>query len=419
MRLKSEIRSPEIRRKPESRSPHAAAIPGPALIASARTRVSLLRLSVLGFLSDFGLRTSDFHRAPVHAAGGRRGGFTLIETIGVLAIIAILAAVITGQIITRIRIAARAAETATLSAMAETLHKSILRTKTIPAATNLASFIADEMAVSATRVLRTEPTGNDRWFLVDSGARVGTNTTSTLPYTQTGAGSRQPVNLRFMIVSSTGDELPALPTGNTAFSEIWNTAPNQMPTNFPAAWALNREDLKIQRMDLGAVFCRVVLENVDYYAPAPYSVETTNTLRTVPVGSRMEYWLLAGTVLNFHYSDTNRSLQAGEYIMEDVGYTFENGRWGRYLRYGPNRGNGWFGEMVDKFLAARPPPGGTRRYATQQWVVDTMYTFLYDFGQWSLDYFYGGPPWPHIPGYEQSSVGAQGLADYSGDLLLN
>jgi len=44
----------------------------------------------------------------------------------------------------------------------------------------------------------------------------------------------------------------------------------------------------------------------------------------------------------------------------------------------------WFGQMVDSFLAAPPPPNGTRRYSNQQWVVDTMYTFLYDFGQWSL-----------------------------------
>ena len=347
----------------------------------------------------------------------RRSAFTLIETVGVLAIIAILAAVITGQIVTRIRIAARTAEAASLSAMGQTLHQSVARTKSIPAETNLARFIADEMAVSADRVSRTTPSRNDRWFMVDPAARVGTNVTSVLPYTQSALGSRQPVSLRMMIVSSVGDALPTRPSASNAFSIIWDTAPNQVPTNFPANWANNRLDLNIQRMDLGTMFCRVILENVDFNTNAPYSVETTNTLRGVPAGTRLEFYLLAGTVLNFHYTDN--SLQAREYIMEDVGYTFENGRWGRYLRYGPNRGNGWFGEMVDRFLAARPPPGGTRRYATQQWVIDSMYTFLYDFGQWSLDYFYGGPPWPHIPGYEQSASGAQGLSDYSGDLLIS
>jgi type II secretory pathway pseudopilin PulG len=362
---------------------------------------------------------------PFQASAARparaRGGFTMIETIGVLVIIALLATVITGQIITRIRIAARNAETATLAAMAQTLHQSVSRTKSLPAQNTLASFIADEMSQPLERVLRTRPSGNDRWFLVDPAARVGTNAASTLPFTQTAAGSRQPVGLRMLVVSSTGDPLPALPTATNAFSVIWNTAPGSVPTNFPADWAGNREDLKIQRMDLGAMFCRVILENVDYNRAAPYSVETTNTLRTVPTGSRREFWLLSGTVLNFHYPDIGNTLQAREYITEDVGYTFENGRWGRYLRYGPNRGNGWFGEMVDRFLAARPPPGATRRYSTQQWVVDAMYTFLYNFGGWSLESppFHGGPPWPHIPGYEQSAAGAQGLADYSGDLLIN
>ena len=57
----------------------------------------------------------------------------------------------------------------------------------------------------------------------------------------------------------------------------------------------------------------VMLENVDFINGAPYSVETTNTLTTVPAGSRRDFWLLTGTVLNFHY--TGNSLQGREYVM--------------------------------------------------------------------------------------------------------
>jgi hypothetical protein len=214
-----------------------------------------------------------------------------------------------------------------------------------------------------------------------------------------------------------GAALPTRTTGPTAaeFESVWNAPPNTVPGAL-AGWSGLVDDLKIQRMDVGTLFCRVILENVDFLQAAPYSVDSTNTLTTLPAGSRREFWLLTGTVLNFHFADN--SLQGREYVMEDVGYTFENGRWGRYLRYGPNRSNGWFGEMVDRFLAAPPPPGYTRRYATQQWVVDAMYQFLYCFGQWSLDSFYGGPPWPHIPGYEQASAGSDGLKSYSSDLLI-
>jgi hypothetical protein len=73
--------------------------------------------------------------------------------------------------------------------------------------------------------------------------------------------------------------------------------------------------------------------------------------------------------------------------------------------------------MVDRFLAAPPPPGNHCRYTSQQWVVNSMHTFMYNFGQWSLDSFSGGSFWPNIPAYEQSSAGASGLNSYSSDLI--
>lgn len=343
--------------------------------------------------------------------------FTLIEIVAVLAVLAILAAIVTENVLTRMKLAARTAEATSLTTIADTFQEAVVRTKYVPSAGDVIPILAADMAVSQDRVQRTA-NGNPRWYWVDPNCRVGTNL-ATLPYTQTASGSAQPSRVRLAVVSSVGRSLPNRTNGPTAteFDALWNTPPGQVPACVGANWGGDPEDLRIQRIDAATLFCRVVLENVDFLRGAPYSVDTTNTLSSVAAGSRREFWLLMGTVLNFHFTDN--SLQAREYVMEDVGYTFENGRWGRYLRYGPNRGNGWFGEMVDRFLAAPPPPGGTRRYSTQQWVIDAMYTFLYDFGQWSLDSFYGGPPWPHIPGYEQSSAGATGLSDYSSDLLIN
>jgi prepilin-type N-terminal cleavage/methylation domain-containing protein len=342
----------------------------------------------------------------------RLRGFTLIEIVAVLAVLAILAAIVAENVLTRLRDAARQAEVTSLSTLAKTLQESVIRTKYVPAATNMVGLLAVDLALPANRVSHNAA-GNPRWFWVDPNCQV------TLPYTQTAFGSSaRPQRVRLAVVSSVGAALPARTSGPSAseFESVWNTAPQTVPSAVGANWGGQADDLKIQRMDVGSLFCQVMLENVDFINGAPYSVDTTNTLTTVPSGTRRDFWLLTGTVLNFHYTDN--SLQGREYVMEDVGYTFENGRWGRYLRYGPNRSNGWFGEMVDKFLAAPPPPGYTRRYATQQWVIDAMYQFLYCFGQWSLDSFYGGPPWPHIPGYEQSSAGSTGLQDYSSDLLI-
>lgn len=357
--------------------------------------------------------------SPNHARG-----FSIIEILGVLAVLAVLGAIVTENILEKMRLAAREAERNSLTTLAQTLEQYVTRTKSIPALSALPATLAADLAVATERVVNTAQ-GNPRWIWADPECRIGTNAAGNLSYVQTAQGSAvQPQRLRVVVLSSVGAPLPSpgitSPSTNQ-FLQAWNAVRDSVPEFLSSTWGGRPDDLNIQRIEVGPLFCRVVLENLDGNYVAWYSVEETNNLSSIPkltnmVSNSRIFWLVRGTVMNFHYPD--QSLQAREYIMDDVGYTFENGRWGRYLRYGANRSSGWFGEMVDKFLAAPPPPGATRRYSTQQWVVDAMYHFLYCFGQWSLDYFYGGPPWPHIPGYEQSSAGATGLSDYSSDLLI-
>lgn len=352
-------------------------------------------------------------------APNRARGISIIEVVGVMAVLAVLGAVVTENILEKMRLAAREAERTSLATLAGAVEKNIIRTKSIPAVANLPAVVAADLAVPVLRVQQSAQ-GNARWFWVDPGHGVGASTTNKLPYAQTAAGSVAPQRLRLLVMSSVGAPLPSpaitAPT-QQQFDGAWNTVSGGVPPVLQSTWSGSPDDLIVQRLEIGALFKRLILENLESVRTAPYSIETTNTLTQIPAGQRREMWFMSGTVINFHYSDN--TLQAREYLLEDASYTFENGRWTRYLHYGPGRQIGWFGEMVDKFLAAPPPPNGTRRYATQQWVVDAMYQFLYCFGQWSLDNFYGGPPWPHIPGYEQSQAGATGLCDYSSDLLIN
>ena len=334
--------------------------------------------------------------------------------LGVLTVIVILAAIVTENVVERMKAAAREAERTSLNSITESLQSRILRTKSIPGTNTWAQEVATTLAEPLNRVT-ANASGNNRILLFDPSFRVGTNAASVPPYTQTAAGSLAPVSPRVVILSSLHAPLPAISLTGATFTNLWNTASNALPYGWAGSWDGRADDLMISRFDLGRLFQRVLLENLDIYQAAPYSVEGTNSLTWIPAGQRRELWVIDSTSMNFHFNDG--ALQAREFVTEDVSYTYEDGSWRRFLRYGRGGSIGAFGDMVDRFLAAAPPPGMTRRYSNQQWVVDAMYVFLYDFGQWSLDGFTGGAPWPHIPGYELSSVGAGCLSNFSSDLL--
>src|SRR5437899_7377243 len=82
----------------------------------------------------------------------RRLAFTLIEFIGVLAVLAILASVLTVAVIRRVDQGAWTRETADLTAIGDSYTQYILRNRYVPAYTNMASTIASQMSLSATSV---------------------------------------------------------------------------------------------------------------------------------------------------------------------------------------------------------------------------------------------------------------------------
>ena len=353
---------------------------------------------------------------PPGRPGNRRRppAFTLVETLGVLTLIALLTLIVLQSVVGNIKQSKRTAENISMTSIASALKATIVSTQSIPSPNTWAQAVASFMGLAVNQITTTA-TGQGRVLLLDPALRISSNSTQVLPYTQTAAGSIQPVSPRVILVSSLVTPLPTLTNDAVTFSNLWNTSANGVPAGWSSAWGGKGQDLCVLRLDFSTLFHRVVLENLDGYHTAPYSVQTTNNLATVNTNTGLVFWLLDGTRLNFHFPDY--TLEASEYITEDVSYTFENGLWGRYVRYGQNTSNGWFGAMVDQFLAAPQPPYNTRRFSSQRWIVEAMYLFLWDFGQWSLDNFASGPPWPHQPGYDMSSTGASDLEACSGDLL--
>ncbi|NLH72712.1 MAG: type II secretion system protein [Verrucomicrobia bacterium] len=359
-------------------------------------------------------------RMSILVANGRQvrrkvglGGYTLLELVGVLAIITILGLIVTENVLEKIKQQARKTEGDNLAVAADAMRRSVVRTKSIPGAGNMPAQIAAELSLPISKILTT-PFRQTRYFFMHPDFRVGTNLTSSLPYTQTVFGSTiEPANCKALIISSVGpldeDLLPAS-MDSTTFTNLWNTSED---------WDALARDVKLQRIEFRDLFHRVILNNLDSSRDAPFSVESTNTLTYVVAGGRFETWFIDTTALNLHLA--SGELQTCEIIREDVSYVFENGRWARYLTGGRGTGSGVFGSLVDAFLNSSLY-GGRKFAADQQSIVDEIYNYLWYVALWANDGFPGDDksnPRPQIPEWRVGYDAADRLADFAKNLVGN
>ena len=126
--------------------------------------------------------------------------------IGVLAVIAILAAILVPDWVRQMDKTAGDSESAALKSFADALQQSIMRYRAVPSETDWAARVATELGVDVANVtnsVRRQP----RFFLIDPNLNIGG---AGLPYTQSSTGSvNVPSSPRVMIVSSNGRSLPA------------------------------------------------------------------------------------------------------------------------------------------------------------------------------------------------------------------
>jgi prepilin-type N-terminal cleavage/methylation domain-containing protein len=319
--------------------------------------------------------------------------FTLIEMIGVLAIITVLASIAALNVVQRMKRAAQEADALSVETMIGALRTNILRTKQIPVPAQWPQVIATELAVPVSRVQQT-PLGQGRLFLADPSLEIGSPSLPSgnrvLPYTQGLLGTVAPANPRLAFVSSLASDLPVVPQQAAAFNQVWSTPASSLPAGW-SNWVGNPDDLHISRLDLRELFHRVVLSNVDPDDNAPYSLEGVvdgsgnPVIMTIGPNQQREAWYLATSVVGLHYS--NQSLQSREVLREDMSYIFENGRWNRYLNYGWRPPLAGFGLLAEQFRNA-PIPNPVKFGANPQAVVEEVFTYLYSYGIWAI----GDPP---------------------------
>ncbi len=297
--------------------------------------------------------------------------WTLIELVGVLAIIAVLTAAGAAVGLAYYDQLVRTREHAALGELAEALRRSVIRDLMIPDQTGYANQIAKFSGQSPASVL-VNPRGNSRILLIDPGV---TNSGFDLPFNQTnaplaGAGTGVPTNLRMLLVSSLGpalpNSLPAAPGGKpsaTVFSNFWATPEGSLPTGL--AWNGDPHDLCIQRVQFMDLLHPVALNHAEVtglFTNGNIRLPGMNAFAP-PSGAPFPYthWYLQGTTLALS-NETDSSILS-EIVQAPLTFTYEKGRWvrgtdglatGTGLRSGITGAD--FEEAVRQFLASSVAP---------------------------------------------------------------
>jgi prepilin-type N-terminal cleavage/methylation domain-containing protein len=266
--------------------------------------------------------------------------FTLIETIAVLAAIALLAGAAFVPMMRRLDEAVRQKEAKELSALAAAYKQSVATYRVIPNETGWASAVS-AITGQQLNVITTNDRGLSRIFLIDPALRIGDSTLSTLTYTQSVTGHRfptvanvaRPVSPRLMIVSTVSAALPTnivsgvgLTFGASSFNSLWNAADGVVPF----AWNGRPEDLKIQRIDLSDMFVQVALNNRDSTLVPRYAISTNSDLfvtNTVASGCAPPMYFLKGSEIRLYNALTPAIMEHSEILSQSRSFTFEYGTW--------------------------------------------------------------------------------------------
>jgi prepilin-type N-terminal cleavage/methylation domain-containing protein len=268
----------------------------------------------------------------------RRRAFSLVEMIGVLAIISIVAAILTPNLARRISRLNGEREDEALAVLGEALTRHVRTYQSIPGANSWITNVAtlSGLGVSDVRYVRPTDTATARVYLIHP-AFYPTNPASADPlYTQNTAGAASLTNARIVIVSchKSGLTLPVSSgkaSSAAVFDAIWDwhfdPATRSPPSGWNATWTANGEYLHVQRLNLAPLFHRVTFSNTGFPTATP-NVQIGASTLTLNATSAVETFFLQGTALRL-YRDTGvgGGLEITQGIESPANFLYENDRW--------------------------------------------------------------------------------------------
>jgi type II secretory pathway pseudopilin PulG len=221
-------------------------------------------------------------------------GFTLIEVVGVLAVVLILATMIFSATTKSVDVGVSKQESVTLQNFATALQNSVLRNRVVPDGSGWYLAVAKELGLSPNAVLYNarNPTIS-RVFMIDPNIQIGPSA-GGLPYTQGSNGSAQPQSARAMILSSLAAfaPFPATATNSANFNALWSTPDGSLPSNSSFnGWKGLPDDLKVQRVNFGPLFVNLQLFNYQSTDQGQYQINSAGTNTVANVGGVNAYFV--------------------------------------------------------------------------------------------------------------------------------
>ena len=272
----------------------------------------------------------------------RQRGFSLIEMIGVLAIIAIVAAVLLPSLARKISRTNGDKEDQTLAVLGEGLDRYVRTYQVIPGQTSWATNLSVITGLAWNAVFYVDPSdaASARVYLIHPSFTPSTASGGGFAdplWTQNGSGASSVTNARLLILSSHKSTL-TLPvssgkaSSSAVFDAIWDwdysPVTGAPPSGWPAAWTGNGEYLHVQRVNLARQFQRITFSNAHYPTVYPSAQFGSASATNLSSAAAMDAFYLSGTYLRLYKdSGAGGTLDLSHSVETWMNFLYESNRW--------------------------------------------------------------------------------------------